>query len=78
MRKNCRHEITVFRDRYRLDIQTSTPGLHFQDAWDRRQEMTLDGVTLWVVSKEDLIALKRASGRQVDLEDVRILEGGRP
>src|SRR5882762_1277963 len=22
-----RHEITVFRDRYRLDIQTSTPGL---------------------------------------------------
>ena len=73
-----RHEITVFRDRYRLDIQISTPGLLFQDAWDRRVEMTLDGVTLWVASKEDLIASKRAAGRQVDLEDVRILERGRP
>jgi hypothetical protein len=40
--------------------------------------MKLDGVTLWVESKGDLIASKRAAGRQVDLEDVRILEGGRP
>jgi hypothetical protein len=27
-----RHAITVFRDRYRIDVQTSTPGLRFEDA----------------------------------------------
>jgi hypothetical protein len=40
------HEITVFNDRVRIDVQTKT----------------------------DLIASKRASARQVDIEDVRLLE----
>jgi hypothetical protein len=70
-----RHEITIFRDLYRIDVQTSTPGLRFEEAWSRRLEMTLDGVSFWVASKDDLIASKRAAGRTVDLEDVRILEG---
>jgi hypothetical protein len=69
-----RHEITVFRDRYRVDVQTSTPGLRFVDAWAHRVEMTFEGVPFWIASREDLIASKRASGRTVDLEDVRILE----
>ena len=30
------NEITIFKDRVRIDVQTSTPGLHFQDAWDSR------------------------------------------
>jgi hypothetical protein len=36
--------------------------------------MSFEGVPFWVASCEDLIASKRASGRKVDLEDVRILE----
>jgi tRNA nucleotidyltransferase/poly(A) polymerase len=56
-----RHEITVFRDRYRVDIQTSTPGLQFEDAWPRRIEMTFDGVPFYVAHKDDLIASKRAA-----------------
>ena len=70
-----RHEITIFRDLYRVDVQTSTPGLRFEEAWPRRLEMTFDGVPFWVASKDDLIASKRAAGRTIDLEDVRILEG---
>src|SRR5882724_10474856 len=62
------HEITVFRDRYRIDVQTSTPGLRFEDAWPRRTQMSFEGVPFWVASCEDLIASKRASGRKVDLE----------
>src|SRR5271166_76112 len=31
-----RHEITIFRDRYRIGVQTSTPGIRFEDAWPRR------------------------------------------
>jgi hypothetical protein len=27
------HEITVFKDWVRIDVQTVTPGLHFDDAW---------------------------------------------
>ena len=68
------HEITVFNDRVRIDVQTSTPGLLFQDGWDRRQEMTYNGQVFFVASLEDLIASKRAAGRARDLEDVRLLE----
>ena len=67
-------EITIFTDRIRLDIQTSTPGLEFEQAWARRVTMNYKGQTLEVVSLSDLIASKRASGRDVDLEDVRMLE----
>jgi hypothetical protein len=67
-------EITIFTDRIRLDVQTSTPGIVFEQAWRRRVTMNYKGQVLEVVSLADLIASKRASGRDVDLEDVRILE----
>ena len=67
-------EITIFTDRIRLDVQTSTPGLVFREAWSRRVTMNYKGQTLEVVSLTDLIASKQASGRAVDLEDVRILQ----
>lgn len=68
------HEITVFKDRVRIDVQRSTPGLEFAAGWNRRVEMRHAGQRFFVVSRQDLIASKRASGRAVDLEDVRILE----
>ena len=68
------NEITIFKDRVRIDVQTSTPGLDFQEAWDRRVTMTYQEQDFYVVSKADLIAAKRAAGRAVDLEDVRLLE----
>jgi hypothetical protein len=70
------HEITIFRDRVRLDVQTSTPGLRFEDAWRNRETMEYEGQAFYVVSRDDLIASKRAAGREVDLEDVRLLELG--
>ena len=68
------HEITIFKDRVRIDIQTTTPGVRFEEAWEEREDMTYRGVVLCVVSREGLIASKRAAGRAVDLEDVRLLE----
>lgn len=67
------HEITVFQDRVRIDIQTSTPGLEFPVAWENREVMEFQGQKFFVVSKDDLIASKKAAGRAVDLEDVRLL-----
>jgi len=68
------HEITVFKDRVRIDVQRSTPGLDFADGWSRRVEMRHAGQPFFVVSRKDLIASKRAAGRPVDLDDVRLLE----
>jgi hypothetical protein len=67
------HEITIFQDRVRIDVQTSTPGLSFQDAWKNRETMDYQGQRFYVVSKADLIASKKAAGLQIDLEDVRLL-----
>ena len=67
------HEITIFRDRVRIDVQIKTLGLVFSDAWKRREIMEFNGQKFWVVSKDDLIISKRAAGRTIDLEDVRLL-----
>ena len=67
-------EITIFKDRVRIDVQTSTPGLKFEEAWERRATMEYQKQKFYVASREDLIASKRAAGRPVDLEDVRLLE----
>jgi hypothetical protein len=69
------NEITVFRDRVRIDVQTRTPGLSFEVAWRNRQTMDFRGQSFLVASRGDLIASKRATGRPVDLEDLRLLEG---
>ena len=70
------NEITVFQDRVRIDVQTSTTGLQFEIAWNNRLTMDYEGQAFYVVSREDLIAAKQAAGRQVDLVDVRLLELG--
>ena len=71
-----KHEITIFRDRVRVDVQTATPGLVFQEAWERRVEMIYQDHLFIVASRTDLIASKRAAGCAVDLEDVRLLDPG--
>ena len=37
------HEITIFRDRVRIDVQIATPGLCFGDAWRNRETMEYAG-----------------------------------
>ncbi len=68
------NEITIFKDRVRIDAQTSTPGLQFQEAWKHKKAVMYHGQEFFLVSREDLIASKRAAGRPVDLEDARLLE----
>jgi hypothetical protein len=68
-----KNEITIFQDRVRIDVQTSTPGLIFSAAWKNRKIVEYQGQKIYIVSKKDLIASKKAAGRAVDLEDVRLL-----
>jgi hypothetical protein len=68
------HEITIFKDRVRIDVQTFTPGTEFNIAWQNREVMDFKGQEFFVISKADLIASKKAAGRPVDLDDVHLLE----
>jgi len=54
-------------------VQTSTPGISFDKAWLNKEGMDYQGQEFYVVSKNDLIASKLAAGREIDLEDVRLL-----
>lgn len=57
-----------------VDILTSIEGLEFSPCWDRRVISDFDEVPIAYISKQDLIANKRAVGRPQDVLDVRALE----
>lgn len=62
------------RDPFRIDILTDLPGVTFEVAWQRRIHVTLDGVVVPTIGKQDLIANKRTVARPQDLADVAELE----
>jgi hypothetical protein len=59
---------------FRIDILTDIPGVSFEAAWDERSAVTLDGITIPLISKTNLIKNKKAVGRLQDLADVEALE----
>lgn len=58
----------------RVDIMMSIPGVKFDDAWSQHERLPIDGIEMNFISKKDLIASKKASGRSQDLIDVENLE----
>lgn len=58
----------------RIDVITEIDGVEFAGAWARRLVRTLDGLEVSVISVDDLIANKKATGRLQDLADVEALE----
>ena len=59
----------------RVDIISKISGVTYADAVTRAVPKTIDGVPVRIISLEDLIANKKASGRAKDLADVEVLEG---
>ena len=58
----------------RIDILQQISGLDFDSAWEHRLEGSIDPETpALVISRDDLIANKLASGREQDLLDVKML-----
>lgn len=58
----------------RIDLMKNVPAGDFQAAWARRARFSVGAVQVNCVSRDDLIALKRASGRPQDLLDANLLE----
>ena len=63
-------EISIFNDRCRVDVQTRSKALNFEEAWARKLFVDFAGMQFFVVAKEDLLAMKRAYKRDIDLYDV--------
>lgn len=61
----------------RIDILTSISGVVFGQAWKRRVSGRYGRTKVWYISKEDLIASKRAAGRKKDILDLEILSSRR-
>lgn len=53
----------------RVDVLMGIPGVQFEESWNRRVEVDFEGLQVNFISKADLIAAKRASGRPQDLID---------
>lgn len=58
----------------RVDVLMGIPGTNFEECWKRRVVVDFDGLKVNFISKQDLIAAKRASGRPQDLLDADSLE----
>lgn len=61
----------------RIDVLTQISGVLFDEAWDSRLVVDVDGVRFAVLGRDALLKNKRASGRTKDLLDVRALEARR-
>ncbi len=66
--------LVLGQEPFRIDILTDIPGVTFETAWSERTSVTLDGETVPLISKSDLIKNKKAVGRLQDLADVEALE----
>lgn len=69
-----RNEITVFEDRVRIDVQTQTSGIAFEDARENREVMEYKGQTFYVLSRTDLIASMKTPQRDGARQDIRLIE----
>ena len=72
-----RDEIYAIARRHKaesIDIISAVDGLDYADAARRAVKMDVDGLEIKVVSLDDLIVNKRASGRPKDIADAMALE----
>jgi hypothetical protein len=60
----------------RVDVMMGIPGGDFDVAWARRRTISLGDCRVHFIGRDDLIAVKLASGREQDLRDVEAIRRG--
>ena len=58
----------------KVQLMNFADGIAFDEAFDRRNVIDVEGVDISTIARDDLIANKLASGRHKDLDDVEMLE----
>jgi len=62
----------------RVDVMMEIPGGDFDEAWKRRNTVSIGEKQVHFISREDLITVKVASGRDQDLKDVAAIQKNAP
>jgi hypothetical protein len=57
----------------RIDVLTGISGVTFDDAWLSRVSVAIEGLTVPVIGRDDLLRNKAAAGRPKDLADLAAL-----
>jgi hypothetical protein len=58
----------------RIDVMTSVSGSSFEAAWEGRVEVSIAGLSIPFIGREELLRNKLATGRDKDLLDARLLD----
>ena len=58
----------------RIDIMTGISGVDFEEAWQSRVTVAVEGLSVPVIGRECLLRNKAASGRPKDLADLAALD----
>jgi hypothetical protein len=61
----------------RIDLLTGIDGVEFDEAWKNKVSITIDELEIDILSKEDLLRNKQATGRDKDQGDIVWLEKNR-
>jgi hypothetical protein len=61
----------------RIDILTSITGVEFEEAWQHRKQSRIDGISVSILGRDQLLKNKLACGRPKDLADAAWLKGTR-
>jgi len=62
------------RSPVQIDIINEASGIDFEDCYKRRNVISIEGIEISTISRDDLIKNKKASARHRDLADVESLE----
>lgn len=63
------------RSPIRIEILNQASGIDFKTSYTRRKIIVIDGLAISIISEEDLLKNKAASGREKDIADLKNLEG---
>ena len=63
------------RSPIRIEIINQASGINFKNCYKRRKIITVDGIKISIISVDDLLKNKAASGREKDIADLRNIEG---
>jgi len=66
--------IRMGRSPIQIDIINDADGIDMDECYPRKKIIKIDDVDISVISKEDLITNKKASGRLMDMADAKKLE----
>ena len=71
---NPENVIQLGYEPFRIDLVVDVEGINFKECYERKVEANLEGIKIYFLSLQDLIGIKKKTGRPQDLADAHQLE----